>query len=677
VSSPHENPEPIWVPAPATAAASRVEQFRAFVNDRHHLALIDYAELHRWSVENLDAFWLAVWDFCEVVADGSPTVALAEERLPGAVWFPEVRINYVDQILRFPPAQKPALIEVTEQGREGTVSWSELHERVGAVAATLRELGVQQGDAVVGYLPNTSAAVIAFLAAASIGAIWSSCAQDYAAKGAADRFGQLSPVVLFTADGYTHNGTQHDRRAEAEDLIGRLPSLRAVITVDHAGLGAPHTELRAMTFADAITHEQRVEPLKLPFDTPLWVLFTSGTTGTPKGIVHGHGGVALVHLASLGLQNDIGPDDVFFWYTSTNWMMWNLLLSGLAVGATIVLYDGSPLAPTADRLWEVVEKHRVTVFGTSPGHLLAGEKAGLHPATDHDLSALRALGSTGATLPVSAFHWVHDNVGAAVQIGSTSGGTDLVSAFVGPSPTVPVWPGEISCIFLGVALQAWNSFGRPVVGEVGELVVTKPIPSMPLFFWNDPDGHRYHDAYFATFPGVWRHGDWITVTPRGSVIIHGRSDSTLNRHGVRLGSADIYDAVEQIPEIAEALVIGAEEGDGGYWMPLFVVLAPGAELDDALRDRIKTAIRTNASPRHVPDEVIAVPAIPHTRTGKKIEVPVKRLLQGATAEQALSLGAVDDPAVIDLFVQIGRRHREASAAATGANSSAADAGTVK
>jgi acetoacetyl-CoA synthetase len=370
--------------------------------------------------------------------------------------------------------------------------------------------------------------------------------------------------------------------------------------------------------------------------------------------------VLLEHLAMLGLQSDLSAQDVFFWYTTTNWMMWNMVVSGLLLGATVIAYDGSPLAPDADQLWRIVERHRVTVFGTSPGHLLASEKAGLHPVRDHDLSALRALGSTGSTLPVSAFSWVRDNVGARVQIGSTSGGTDFVGAFVGPAATVPVWPGEISAIFLGVALEAWDPDGKPLVGEVGELVVTKPIPSMPLFFWNDPDGERYHDAYFSTYPGVWRHGDWITVTERGSVIIHGRSDSTLNRNGVRLGSADIYDAVEQIPEVTEALVLGVEEGDAGYWMPLFVVLAPGASLDDELRDRIKTAIRTNASPRHVPDEVIAVRAIPHTRTGKKIEVPVKRLLQGASAEQVLSLGAVDDPSLIDDFAAIGTAHRAGS-----------------
>jgi acetoacetyl-CoA synthetase len=648
---------PLWSPDPS--ADSVLERFRAFVNDRHQLALTDYTELHRWSVDELEQFWSAVWDFFELRSEQRPTRALAEVRMPGARWFPGTRVNYVEQILRHPRSERPAIIDIAEDGRESTISWDELHARVGALTNTLRALGVGDGDRVVGYLPNTSAAIIALLATASLGAIWSACGQDYAAKGAADRFGQLEPVVLFAADGYQHNGKRHDRRAEVRDLIGRLPTLQAVIAVDNLGAGPLDTgAVRQVAYHEAITGNAAAAAAPVEFDHPLWVLFTSGTTGAPKGIVHGHGGVILEHVAMLGLQNDLSEQDVFFWYTTTNWMMWNMVVSGLLVGATVIAYDGSPLAPTADRLWQIVEDHRVTVFGTSPGHLLAGEKAGLHPGTDHDLSALRALGSTGATLPVSAFHWVHDNVGANVQIGSTSGGTDFVGAFVGPAATVPVWPGEISAIFLGVALEAWDPDGRPLIGQVGELVVTKPIPSMPLYFWNDPDGGRYHDAYFATYPGVWRHGDWITVTERGSVIIHGRSDSTLNRNGVRLGSADIYDAVEQIPEIAEALVIGLEEGDGGYWMPLFVVLAPGAELDDALRGRITEAIRTNASPRHVPDEVIAVRAIPHTRTGKKIEVPVKRLLQGTSAERALSLGAVDDPSLVDDFAAIGRAHRE-------------------
>ncbi|MEO6884958.1 MAG: acetoacetate--CoA ligase [Jatrophihabitantaceae bacterium] len=655
-------PDPIWTPDPITAAAGQLERFRAFVDDRHALALTNYAELHAWSVVELDAFWLAVWDFFGVQSATLPTVALADARMPGAQWFPGVQLNYVAQIMRNEPNERAAIIDLAEDGRESVVTWAQLHRQVGAVAATLRGLGVGPGDRVVGYLPNIAAAIVAFLATASIGAIWSACGQDYAAKGAADRFSQLEPTVLFAADGYLHNGTAHDRRDETIELIGRLPSLRAVVAVDHLHLPTFDAgPVRVLTWTEATATDAELQIADVPFEHPLWVLFTSGTTGTPKGIVHGHGGVVLEHLAMLGLQSDLSARDTFFWYTTTNWMMWNMVVSGLLVGATVIAYDGSPLAPTADALWRIVERHGVTVFGTSPGHLLASEKAGLHPGVEHDLSRLRAIGSTGATLPVSAFHWVREQVGE-VQLGSTSGGTDLVGAFVGSAATVPVWPGEISAISLGVALEVWDSAGNPVVGEVGELVVTKPIPSMPLFFWNDPDGERYHDAYFSTFPGVWRHGDWITLTDRGSVIVHGRSDSTLNRNGVRLGSADIYDAIEQLPEIAEALVIGVEEGDGGYWMPLFVVLADGAELDDGLRTRIKEAIRANASPRHVPDEVIAVRAIPHTRTGKKIEVPVKRVLQGASAVQALSLGAVDDPSLIEVFAEIGRQHRSADSA---------------
>ncbi len=640
------------------SATSELERFRAFVNDRHGLALTAYRELHQWSVEQLDAFWSAVWDFYEVHSEQPPTVALAEETMPGAVWFPGAEVNYVGQVLRHPATPEPAIIDVAEDGSESSVSWTELHQRVGALAARLRELGVTKGDRVVGYLPNGSPAIIGLLATAALGAIWSACGQDYAAKGAADRFGQLEPTVLLAADGYRYGGKVFDRREQVRELVSRLPSVRAVIAVDTIGAGDLDAGgVPVVGYADASSGGRTVEVVPVPFDHPLWVLFTSGTTGTPKGIVHGHGGVILEHLAMLGLQNDLSDRDTFFWYTTTNWMMWNMVVSGLLLGATVIAYDGSPLAPDADQLWRIVERHKVTVFGTSPGHLLASEKAGLHPGSDHDLSALRTLGSTGATLPVSAFGWVHDNVGEHVQIGSTSGGTDFVGAFVGPAATVPVWPGEISAIFLGVALEAWDPQGKPLVGEVGELVVTKPIPSMPLFFWNDADGVRYHDAYFSTYPGVWRHGDWITVTERGSVIIHGRSDSTLNRNGVRLGSADIYDAVEQIPEITEALVLGVEEGDGAYWMPLFVVLAPGAELDDGLRERIKTAIRTSASPRHVPDEVIAVRAIPHTRTGKKIEVPLKRLLQGASPEQVLSIGAVDDPSLIEDFARVGEQRR--------------------
>ncbi len=390
---------------------------------------------------------------------------------------------------------------------------------------------------------------------------------------------------------------------------------------------------------------------RVAFDAPLWVLFSSGTTGVPKGIVHGHGGVLLDHLKLLGLHLDLRAGDRFLWYTTPNWMMWNMQVSGLLLGATIVLYDGSPTHPDPARLWELAAAHRLAVLGVSPGYLLAGARAGLEPGRDLDLGALRILGATGAPLPADAYHWVRDHVGAAVQVASTTGGTDVVSGFAGSAPTTPVWPGEISAPLLGVSLQAWDPDGRPVTDEVGELVITRPMPSMPIRFVDDPDGERYRDTYFSTYPGVWRHGDWVTCTRRDTVIVSGRSDSTLNRHGVRLGSADIYTVVEAQPGIREALVIGAELADGGYWMPLFVVLEPGVDLDDALRARITTAIRTQASPRHVPDDVIAVPAIPHTRTGKKLEVPVKRLLQGTPLEHVAGRDAVDDPDLLASFAR--------------------------
>lgn len=485
--------------------------------------------------------------------------------------------------------------------------------------------------------------MVAFLATASLGAIWSACGQDYGAEGAAAKFAQLEPVVLVTADGYRFNGRAHDRRAETARLRELLPTVRRVVMASHLGTpGDPDT----VSWAEAIATPAPLTFTRVEFSTPLWVLFSSGTTGVPKGIVHGHGGVLLEHLKLLGLHTDLRAGDRFLWYTTTNWMMWNLAVSGLLVGATVVLYDGSPMVPDARRLWELAAGLGVAVLGTSPGHLLASAKAGVEPA---GLDALRVVGSTGAPLPAACHAWSSAHLGPEVRLVSTTGGTDVVSGFAGSAPTTPIWAGEISAPLLGVALAAWDEDGKPVVGEVGELVVTRPMPSMPVGFWNDADGGRYRAAYFARYPGVWRHGDWMTVTERGSVVVSGRSDSTLNRNGVRLGSADVYAVVERLPEVREALVIGAELTGGGYWMPLFVALEPDAVLDHALEERIRSAIRTQASPRHVPDTIIEVPAIPHTRTGKKLEVPIKRLLQGATVEQALSREAVDDPALLDFY----------------------------
>jgi acetoacetyl-CoA synthetase len=462
------------------------------------------------------------------------------------------------------------------------------------------------GDRVVGYLPNTLEAIVGLLATAAIGAVWASCGQDYAPAAVLDRFAQLQPKVLLTADAHRFGGRLHDSRAAIGVLREGLPTLAATIVVERL---AEPAVADTIPWSEATAGNAPLETVPVPFDHPLWILFSSGTTGKPKGIVHGHGGVLLEHLKAVRLQLDVGPGDRYLWYTTPSWMVWNLQASVLLAGATVVCYEGSPVRPTADVLWSAAARCRVTFLGTSPGQLTASEKAGLRPGAEHDLSALRILASTGSALPAAAFTWAAENVGAHVQVMSITGGTDVVSGFAGGSRTVPVWPGELSVPWLGVALDAWDDAGDSMWDEVGELVVTRPMPSMPVGFWKDPDGSRYREAYFERYPGVWRHGDWITVTRRGSVLVHGRSDSTLNRNGVRMGSADIYQVVEALPEIGEALVIGAEQADGGYWMPLFVTLAPGYLLDEDLRVRIKAVIRDQVSARHVPDEIIEAPGV--------------------------------------------------------------------
>ncbi|WP_193070101.1 acetoacetate--CoA ligase [Brevibacterium aurantiacum] len=654
--------EPIWRPNPDQTPRPQIHAFTEFANQRTGRDMVSYDDLWRWSVSDLDGFWGAVWDFFDVIADEPYAKVLANRSMPGAEWFPGTRVNYAEHALRAALDERlvdqPAIITVAEDGKRFEVTWRELRRQVGSVAAWLRERGVQQGDRVVGYLPNTHHTLVAFLASASIGAIWSACAQDYAAEKAAAKLGQLEPSVLFAADGYSWNGQNFDRRDQVAELAARIPSLRAVVAIDNIGAGPWDYDNRIadlVAWDDTTGGDTPPEFVRVDFDTPLWVLYSSGTTGIPKGIVHSHGGVVIDHLRLLGLHLDLRPGDRFFWYTNTNWMMWNLVASALLAGATTVCFDGSPLYPGPRRLWEIAAETEANVLGVSPGIFLAGMKAGLKPGEELDLSPLRTIGATGAPVPAHCFPWVRDAVGDRVQLASTSGGTDVVSGFAGSAPNLEVWAGELSGPVLGVALQSWDDDGEPLIDEVGEMVITEPMPSMPVKFWNDPDGQRYRETYFSMFPGVWRHGDWITITDRGSVIISGRSDATLNRHGVRLGSADIYDVVDGIPEVAESLVIGAEQPDGGYWMPLFVVLADGVSLDVSLRSRIAGDLRSKASPRHVPDDIIAVPAIPHTRTGKKLEVPVKRLIQGHALEKVANPDAVDSFEALEYFVRFAEQ----------------------
>ncbi|HWG13262.1 MAG TPA: acetoacetate--CoA ligase [Streptosporangiaceae bacterium] len=658
-----QEPEPSWRPDPAEADKTILAAFTRWVEAEHGLDLPDYNTLWRWSVEHLDDFWLAVWRYFDVRSEPGPAQVLASTEMPGATWFPGVRLNYVSHVFRDRDPDATAVVELTEAGGSAEVTWAELERRVAAVAATLRRLGVGAGDRVVGYLPNGAAAIVAFLATASLGAVWSGCGPDYAAEAAANRLAQLEPRVLVAADGYHFAGRVHDRRDEAVQLTGLLPTVTDVLHVRHLGLPPPPYGLAVTEWADAAdpgaAGAGRGEPLKpalVSFDHPLWVLYSSGTTGVPKGIVHGHGGVILEYFKTLGLQLNLSSEDRLFWYTTTNWMMWNFNVSALLSGTAVVAYDGSPAHPETGQLWRLAARHGATVVGTSPGYLQACERRGVTPEPN---PVLRRIGATGSPVPAGSFAWVRDQFGPDVPLMSTSGGTDIVAALVSGAPTVPVWPGEISCRALGVAVDAFDAAGKPVRGEVGELVVTKPMPTMPIYLWNDPDGAKYRAAYFDVYPGVWRHGDWVTITSRGSVVIHGRSDATLNRRGVRLGSADIYQVVERLPGIREALVIGVDQPDGGYWMPLFVVLDEDRELDDGLRQAINGALRQDASPRHVPDEIFAVPAIPHTRTGKKLEVPIKRIMLGAQLEDVLSLGAVDDAGSLDAFVALAEARREA------------------
>jgi acetoacetyl-CoA synthetase len=495
-------------------------------------------------------------------------------------------------------------------------------------------------------------AVVAFLGAASIGAVWASCAPDFGTRSVLDRFAQIEPVVLVAVDGYRFNGKPYDRRDVVAELRDALPTVRMTIAVPR--LHPEAVPEGALSWAEAVADPQDPVFEALPFAAPLWIVFSSGTTGLPKGIVHGHGGVVLEQRKQIGLHIDVRPGDRLFWYASTAWIMWNIATCALLAGATVVVYDGAPTYPTVDVQFALAARTRMDYLGTSPGYLGACEKAGLRPGDDHDLSALRAIGVTGSPLPASTFRWVYEAVKPDVFLGSLSGGTDVATGFIGSSPLLPVTAGELQRPMLGVAAASWDEDGHPVVGELGELVITAPMPSMPLHFWNDPDGSRYREAYFEPWPGVWRHGDWLEITERGTCLITGRSDSTLNRGGVRMGTADIYAAVEAIPAVLDCVVLGVEQPDGGYWMPLFVQLAPGAELTPELEAEIRAAIRANASPRHVPDEITVVPGVPHTRTGKRLEVPLKRLFQGVPPEKALNVGAVDDAAVVDHYVELAR-----------------------
>jgi acetoacetyl-CoA synthetase len=640
------DPPVLWEPRPDGRGSTRLGGFLDAAAPVAGRPLEGFDDLLAWSLEDLGAFWLLVASHHGVQWHDEPRAALVDaDRLPGAQWFPGGTLSYAEHALAQAAATPDEVAIVgRSQTREPTeLTWAELADLVRRCRAGLAALGVGRGDRVAAYLPNVPETVVAFLATASLGAIWTSCAPEFGTRSVVDRLSQIDPKVLLAVDGYRYGPKDVDRRREVEEIRAALPGLSATVWLPYLDVTRPLTD--AVRWDDLVAPTD--EPLAfdpVPFDHPLYLLFSSGTTGLPKPIVHGHGGILLEHLKALALHHDLGPGRRFTWFTTTGWMMWNYLVSGLCVGTTIVVFDGDPGSPDLGTLWRLAAETRCDLFGASAPFLLACRKAGLHPRALADLSALTQVGSTGAPLPAEGFRWVHDELGPDVLLSSISGGTDVCTAFVGMNPLTPVWEGEISRPLLGVA--AYDPTGRPVVGQQGELVITAPMPSMPVGFWGDDDGSRFRAAYFEDFPGVWRHGDWITFTERGSCTITGRSDATLNRGGVRLGTADFYTVVEALPEIADSLVVHLEADDD---LILFVALAPGAALDDDLRRRLAAALRTQLSPRHVPDRIEAVPVIPRTLSGKKLEVPVKRILQGTPPDQAAATGALADPTSLDPF----------------------------
>ncbi|MGH3778865.1 MAG: acetoacetate--CoA ligase [Pseudonocardiaceae bacterium] len=635
-------PQILWQPDPATVAGSRMAAFRGWLAANRGVVVADYDALWRWSVADLEGFWGAFVEFAGVRFHAMPQRVLADTSMPGAQWFPGATLNYAEHALAPGPGKgddDTAVVCCREDGFRDQLSFGQLRQQVAAARSALASLGVSRGDRVVALAPNSPDTLVAFLATASLGAVWASCSPDFGARAIADRFTQLAPTVLIAVDGYFYGGRYYDIRSTVDALGQQIPSLRAMVT------SARWDNLLASHSGAELTFEA------VDFDHPLWVLYSSGTTGLPKGIVQGHGGIVAEHLKALLLQTDLGPAQRFFWFTTTGWMMWNLLISGLLVGATIVLYDGSPAHPDLGALWRLAEAEGITYFGTSAPFIQSCRKAGLRPGSQLDLTTLRAIGSTGSPLSTEGFRWIADEIGRHVQICSVSGGTDLCTAFVGSAPDVPVWEGEISCRALGAAVVALDEAGAEVYDEVGELVITKPMPSMPVFFWNDPEGTRLHEAYFDVYPGWWRHGDWIKITPRGSCVIYGRSDATLNRGGVRMGTAEFYAVVEASDEVLDSLVIDTSGAGREGELLCFLVLAAGVSRDD-VEPRLRARLRENLSPRHVPNRFIVVDEVPRTLNGKKCEVPVKKILAGVDPARAVSAGALRNPNSLRPFLAL-------------------------
>jgi len=656
----------LWKPSENFRKNSRIAAYMRWLEKEKGRSFGDYASLWEWSTSDLDNFWASIWEYCGVAASKPYEKVLGERGMPGAEWFPGAKLNYAENILKNAAERpdEPALMSRSEARPElSTTSWRELERKTAAFAAGLRRLGVERGDRVVAYIPNIPEAIVAFLATSSIGAVWSGCSPDFGAGSVVDRFAQIEPKVLIACDGYRYGGKDFDRMNVVARLQNEMPSLAKTVVLPYLNEEPDTSELDDdIVFWDELLSENEGAESSfeaVPFGHPLWVLYSSGTTGLPKAIVQGHGGCLVEHLKAVGIQMDCGVGERFFWFTTTGWMMWNIVTASLLTGATALLYDGNPGYPDMDVMWKFAEETDMTIFGTSASYLTECMNAGVEPAKEYDLSNLKAIGSTGSPLPPEGFDWVYEHVrkdeSEDLWLFSTSGGTDLCTAFIGGVALLPVRSGELQAPSLGAKVESYDEEGNPHIGKVGELVVTEPMPSMPIYLWNDPDGERYLDSYFGVYPGVWRHGDWLLIKESGACVIYGRSDSTINRGGVRMGTSEIYSAVESVEEVADSLVVDIHKDDGSAFMPLFVVLKEGEEMTGDLEKSIKSAIRDRTSPRHVPDEILQVEEVPRTLNGKKLEVPIKKILSGTPPEKAASKESLANPDILDRYVELAER----------------------
>lgn len=650
-------PALLWSPTPERISRSQMRRYMDWLSRERGLTFSDYDSLWRWSITDLDAFWASLWDYFDIKAYKPYRAVLAKRTMPGAEWFPGAELNFVDQVLRHETDRRPAVLYASEQQGLQEMSWRSLREQVASVAALLRQRGIRRGDRVVAFAPNTPETLVAFLATVSIGAIWSVCSPDMGLNAVLDRFRQIEPKALFAVPSSHYGGKYHDKGEVVAALVDALPSVTDLILLPGTTSQPLPTRPHLSQWSEIIARpaDLKVEPV--PFDHPLWIVYSSGTTGLPKPIVHGHGGIILVIMAMMALHNDISSDDIYHWYSSTGWIMWNAQVAGLLVGATIAIYDGSPGWPDWNRLWAFAGETKATFFGAGAAFYANCQKAGVKPRQVADLSSLRSVGSTGSPLSEDSYAWIYGELGSDIWLTSISGGTDFAGAFVAGCVLLPVYAGEMQCRCLGADIQAYDDNGNPLTDEVGELVCVSPIPSMPLYLWNDKDGSRYRDSYFDMYPGKWRHGDWIRITPRGGAVIYGRSDATINRHGLRLGTAEIYRAVEELPEVLDSLVVDLEYLGRESYMPLFVVLRPGVTLDGALKDRINQAIRKAVSARFVPNDIFQIAEVPRTLSGKKLEVPIKKILLGQPAEKVANPGTMANPGSLAWFVDFAQQQK--------------------